>query len=136
MYKLESDFCKAFISKLNSVNLKHNRIESHGTGVGIPDMFVQGGGDDWWIELKNNRAVLINSNVELAIPWRPGQRAWHITYNLCHVKKCSWVFMACMDGVVAIRIRHDGSDVYRFTDEQWHSLNLYRFLLSHTYINR
>ena len=78
MADLESDFSRSFSSRLKQFNFDVTRLESHGTSVGIPDMFVQGHGFDFFLELKNKKLV-----------YRPGQKAWHYNYFLSHGReKC------------------------------------------------
>ena len=44
MYKTEAEFSKALTARLRKEHIRVTRIESHGTGNGIPDMFVDGRG--------------------------------------------------------------------------------------------
>lgn len=76
MAELESDFSKSLSGRLKQFNFDVTRLESHGTSVGIPDMFVQGHGFDFFLELKNKKLV-----------YRPGQKAWHYNYFLRHGRK-------------------------------------------------
>ena len=59
MYNTEHAFSVAFCSKLKKAGLFVTRIESHGTGNGIPDIFVCGRGLDTWLELKNDPKLSI-----------------------------------------------------------------------------
>ena len=51
MYTSEKNFVSAFCRKLRSYKFDVVRLESHCTGNGIPDAFVQGFGFDLFIEL-------------------------------------------------------------------------------------
>lgn len=56
-------------------NILVQPIESGGTGLGIPDLFIRTKNHDIWMELKrvdwpNGRGKTIS------IPWRPGQLNW------------------------------------------------------------
>lgn len=75
------------------------RIESGGTGLGIPDIYFVTFCKKGWIELKEI-PYIPKGNKNIKIPFRPGQLAWiknHLKYNedvflLCTVKgiKNSW----------------------------------------------
>lgn len=105
MYEKESDFVRALITKLSSCGLDVTRIESHGTGNGIPDMYVQGYGYDFWIECKNIKSASIFNN-SIKIPWRPGQQGWAFNYYKRHLtKKNTLTIVSVIDGFIIIR--HD-----------------------------
>ena len=82
----ESKFSAALVRKFNSSGCNVTRIESHGTGNGIPDMYVLGFGSDFWLELKHD-PKLRQSMEHIKVDWRPGQQAWMYTYYLQHNKK-------------------------------------------------
>jgi len=89
MAELESDFSRSLSAKLKQFNLDVTRLESHGTSVGIPDMFVQGHGFDFFLELKNKKLV-----------YRPGQKAWHYNYFLRHGReKCVLTLISVSNGI-------------------------------------
>lgn len=89
MAELESDFSRSFSGRLKQFNLDVTRLESHGTSVGIPDMFVQGHGFDFFLELKNKKLV-----------YRPGQKAWHYNYFLRHGReKCVLTLISESNGI-------------------------------------
>lgn len=78
----EASFSKSLSAGLKRQGLFCTRIESHGTGNGIPDMFVQGNGYDLWIELKSaNIKPELN---KIKVDWRPGQQAWALDYRSLH----------------------------------------------------
>lgn len=98
MYATENDFSKALTNKLSKLGMRAIRFESHGTGNGIPDMFVDGYGFDIFIELKNDKKASINDKV-IKVQWRPGQQAWMYEYFLKHRhSKCCLTIIACIDG--------------------------------------
>lgn len=98
MHNTESEFSKSFTNKLNHSGIRVTRIESHGTGNGIPDMFIDGYGFDTFIELKNDRKASINDKV-IKVQWRPGQQGWMHEYFLKHKRsKCCLTIIACTDG--------------------------------------
>lgn len=105
MYRTERGFVKAFTAKLRNAGFVVNRIESEGTGVGTPDLFVQGHGFDVWIECKNKPKASIY-NKFWRIPYRPGQLAWAGTYQNTHINgldgvgKVSLTVVAMLDGVL------------------------------------
>lgn len=109
MWETEQKFSHYLIERLKCEGFVCNRIESHGTIVGVPDMFVQGHGVDTFIELKNMKNVSVNDK-RLKVPWRPGQVAWSVTYRNCHaysingfyITRCSWTFISCNDGIIAL----------------------------------
>lgn len=98
----ESEVSRRFINKLNMTGYQVTRVESHGTSVGIPDMFVQGHGHDLWIELK-----VLDKDWEYdkgyKIPWRPGQQAWASQYYRMHAYlKCTLTVIRFNNGVYVI----------------------------------
>lgn len=85
MYSNEAAFSKALTVKLTKAGYSVTRIESHSTGNGIPDMFVQGHGKDFWVELKNSTKCH-NKNC-VTVSWRPGQQSWSLEYYRFHAHK-------------------------------------------------
>lgn len=132
MYSSEHAFSVAFCSKLKKAGMFVTRIESHGTGNGIPDLFVTGVGWDCWIELKNMPDKTIYSKV-LTVPWRPGQVAWMFQYfNTIRIRSCLTI-VACCDGVIIIPMIHPFKDrkVYNpvgITWKDWNKINVKRVL--------
>lgn len=102
MFSTEKDFARSLSAKLKKHGYNVTRLESHSTGNGIPDMFVQGHGKDIFLELKNCPKVSV-LNQYIKIPYRPGQVAWMYDYYLCHLKKkwCKTVIALC-DGYLII----------------------------------
>lgn len=96
MYRTEAEFSRAIITKLKSENIDVTRLESHGTGVGIPDMFIQGNGHDCFLELKNSKIV-----------FRPGQLAWHETYYLKHARRKSVITLVSNQFGLRVRTEFD-----------------------------
>lgn len=98
MYATENDFSTFLTAKFSKLGIRVTRLESHGTGNGIPDMFVDGHGFDCFIELKNNKKLSIHDKI-IKVQWRPGQQAWMYEYFLKHNKsKCCLTIIACSDG--------------------------------------
>lgn len=101
MYDTEAAFGRAIMLKLNKAGYGTQRIESHSTTNGIPDMFVQGYGKDFWIELKNSKHVKTLKRVQ--VDWRPGQQAWSHDYYLLHKKQKQTVtLMSIQEGMFII----------------------------------
>lgn len=67
------------------------KIESGGTGLGIPDLFFRTLKQDGWIELKRIKWPSTNST-EIKIPFEPGQFSWIKTYRELGGK----VFLMCL----------------------------------------
>ena len=132
MYNTEHDFSKALCSKLKKAGMFVTRIESHGTGNGIPDLFVAGVGWDCWIELKNMPDKSIYSKV-LTVPWRPGQIPWALQYfNTVCTHNCLTI-VACCDGVVIIPMicafeKHKVYNPVGITWKDWNKINVPRVL--------
>ena len=98
MYDTENDFSTFLTAKLSKLGMRATRIESHGTGNGIPDMFIDGYGFDTFIELKNDKKASIKDKV-IKVHWRPGQQPWMYEYFLKHKhSKCCLTVVACTDG--------------------------------------
>lgn len=132
MYNTEYNFSKAFCSKLKKAGMFVTRIESHGTGNGIPDLFVAGVGWDCWVELKNMPDKSIYSKV-LTVPWRPGQIPWALQYfNTVCTHNCLTI-VACCDGVVIIPMicafeKHKVYNPIGITWKDWSRINIPRVL--------
>lgn len=104
MYSNEASFSRAFTAKLIKAGYSVTRIESHSTGNGIPDMFVQGYGKDFWIELKNSTKNHAKDCV--TVNWRPGQQGWSLEYYIFHARKKQTVtLMSDLYGLFIIPIR-------------------------------
>lgn len=132
MYNTEHDFSKTLCSKLKKAGMFVTRIESHGTGNGIPDLFVAGVGWDCWIELKSMPDKSIYSKV-LTVPWRPGQIPWALQYfNTVCTHNCLTI-VACCDGVVIIPMicafeKHKVYNPIGITWKNWSRINVPRVL--------
>ena len=81
MWESEQKFSHYLIQRLKGEGFICNRIETHGTLNGMPDMFVQGNGMDTFIELKNMKKASVNDE-RLKVQWRPGQVAWATVYQM------------------------------------------------------
>lgn len=109
MWESEQKFSRYLIGRLKNEGFMCSRIETHGTLNGMPDMFVQGHGMDTFIELKNVKNIYVNDE-RFKVPWRPGQVAWATVYRNTHsynvngfdITRCSWTFIGCSDGVIAL----------------------------------
>lgn len=108
MFESESEFSSWLTGVFNKTGFDVTRIESHGTGNGIPDMFVQGVGRDMWIELKNEPHVDCPAQCDyktaspLHVKWRPGQQAWARAYILSHLIKSALTIVALHKGFAII----------------------------------
>lgn len=109
MWENEQKFSRYLIQRLKDEGFVCNRIETHGTLNGIPDIFVQGHGIDTFIELKNMKKLSVNAE-RFKVPYRPGQVAWAAVYYNTHkysvngfdITRCSWTFIGCSDGIIAL----------------------------------
>ena len=109
MWESEQKFSQYLIGRLKNEGFVCNRIETHGTLNGMPDMFVQGHGMDTFIELKNMKKSSVNDE-RFKVQWRPGQVAWSTVYRNTHtysvngfsITRCSWTFIGCSDGIIAL----------------------------------
>lgn len=100
----EYDFGRSFAGKLKKEGFDVTRIESHTTN-GIPDMFVQGFGTDYWVELKTMTGSIKQGKWK--IKWRPGQQAWAKRYLLAHGEfKCTSTLVKLDDGFLFIPMGH------------------------------
>lgn len=124
MWENEKMFSRYLIERLKRNSFVCNRIETHGTLNGMPDMFVQGHGMDTFIELKNMKNVSVNDE-NIKVSWRPGQVAWATVYRNTHlynikdfdIIKCSWTFIGCKDGVLAVPMcRHFENNMLKNSD--------------------
>ena len=110
MWKSEHDFCTFVMNNLRQHEVYCHRLESRGTGNGLPDLYIAGHGDDTFVELKNIPDASVHDS-KIKIPWRPGQQAWGLIYKNQHVKvtdktvtiKHSFTVAGLSDGIAIIR---------------------------------
>lgn len=128
------------------------RVETGSTCKGFPDCFVQGNGDDYFIEYKAFNRSIADANWK--IEWRPGQQAWAAVYANKHVadmrndtplvrQKHSWTFAYLHDGMLCVLMnKHicsnklvyaDAPEAFIFTHDKFRQLNLRDFLRTYTY---
>lgn len=107
MYQTEKDFGKAVMNAFKRLGFTCIRIESASTISGMPDLYVMGYGDDYFIELKNTKRNTPEPGT-YKVAWRPGQQGWAATYKLHHTTKdrtkYSWTLQAFNDKVHCIRM--------------------------------
>lgn len=118
MYKSEAAFSKVLNLKLKLLRYSVTRIETGLTSQGVPDMFVQGNGTDFWLELKNEKKLILE-NTKLKVHWRPGQQPWAYTYYTQHQKKKNTFTVIAGDNCfVLICMKHMFKDnVVNFDDD-------------------
>lgn len=151
VWNIEKEFVQYTMHKLKSVGFSPIRIESASTVSGMPDMYVLGYNDDYFIEFKNMKTKSIHDE-EWKIQWRPGQQAWAQEYAAHHTRKVltdfistkySWTFVGLKDGALLIRMEdykqsNIVSDclhyVFKFTKEEYSALNLKQFLWTHSQV--
>ena len=151
MWDTEKKFGTYIMDKLKREGIIPIRIESASTVTGMPDLYVLGHNNDWFIELKNLRGKTIKGT-HWRIPWRPGQHAWAQQYVAHHTQragnqflssKYSWTFAGLKDGVLLIRMSaHNNNNVmladdyaiFKFTLDEFKELNLHWFLRTHSQV--
>lgn len=102
-YKNENTFKAAVIKMFRDYGWFCSKIESHTTGLGLPDVFMHRENHDVWVEFKVEHK---NKEDVKQVAWRPGQLAWHYSY-FSHgyykgSSKCSWTFVGCDNGIICI----------------------------------
>lgn len=140
MWETESKFVHYVANKLSKEGAFMMRIETGSTARGVPDMYVQANGDDYWIEFKNCKYEPV-----VEIPWRNGQQSWahkyckhtlqHITSDMYRLKY-SWTCVGSPSGVTLIRMnkiwedrRPDPSAIYKVGKHD----KITDILLAHSY---
>lgn len=118
MYKSENAFSKVLSLKLKLLGYSVIRIETGLTCQGVPDMFVQGNGTDFWLELKNEKKLTLETT-KLKVHWRPGQQPWAYTYYMQHHKnKYTFTVIAGDNCFVLVCMKKVFTDnVVMFNDE-------------------
>lgn len=71
--KDEASFSRSIRHALESEGAMVQSVESGGTAVGIPDLFIRTEKISAWMELKN---LIYPVRSYLEVPFRPGQLAW------------------------------------------------------------
>lgn len=101
---LEKEFYQEVKSRLQKDGFDCVRIESGSTEKGIPDIFVQGNGGDFWVEMKAENAKVLDTKKEkIKVHYRSGQLAWAMRYALAHHgKKHTYTLIHCTDSVIII----------------------------------
>lgn len=143
MWKTEKEFGQYVMTRLKREGYSCMRIESASTIAGCPDLWVQGRGDDYFVELKNMPGKKVYdftvAGRPVTVHWRPGQQSWAQQYIREHSvyadnvvrTKASWTFVGCADGIVCIRMgtlyvqnkvsaaddRYGGALLYLFDDK-------------------
>lgn len=120
MWKNEQALVKYVQDRMSGCEM--TRIESHGTGNGIPDMYVTHRGFSYWIEFKNMpRCSIFDRSWKVA--WRPGQQAWMLrntrmyANGYCSVYRYNFTVIGMKDGLVIIPMyKYHTGDVV-FSDE-------------------
>ena len=97
----EAEFKHVLRTRLQKEHIMVTCIESHGTGNGIPDLFVCGRGLDTWLELKSNDRLSIKDKA-IKVDWRPGQVGWMYLYFQKHTTKSCLTIVRASDGIVII----------------------------------
>lgn len=72
----ESDIYDRINFRFDDRELSMQRIESGGTGLGIPDVFYSTKNRSGWIEMKRIKYVPRKSTEFIDIPFRAGQYPW------------------------------------------------------------
>jgi hypothetical protein len=73
-YRNEAAFGKHLCECLVQKGYFVQRIETGGTGRGVPDVYIGAPKEQYWVEFKRIHAIFSPKTWE--IPWRPGQQAW------------------------------------------------------------
>lgn len=117
----ESEFSKYFTGKLKDAGFMVDRIETHSTVCGIPDIHAVGYGNEYWIELKSCPKLRLADRKDVKVPWRPGQQAWAIQYFARTGGRCSLTVVKAQDGIGFI------SMMDRFKDNIVPAANVYNY---------
>lgn len=146
MYNTEREFVTAFLKHCKSQGIYTMRIETARTINGCPDAWIQGAGDDFWIEFKNITATSSEAHSQVVVPWRPGQQAWFRLYTVNHTTakqaKFGWTVVAIDNEIWFIRmdkvytsnvVNSNDSSVYVFAKDAFSKLDILSFLKQYSY---
>lgn len=78
---LETPMFKEFNTKLKSMPIIIEKIESGSTTIGLPDIHCRTAYQDIWIESKELKRWPKNPQITLKPDWRPGQLKWLRAYK-------------------------------------------------------
>lgn len=99
---LESEFYSIVKAKLKKEGYDCVRIETGTTEKGVPDVFVQGNGYDFWCELKSENVKALKKE-KVKVHFRSGQLAWALRYANAHDNhKHTLTLVRCSDCVLII----------------------------------
>jgi hypothetical protein len=99
-YRNEAAFSKHLCEHLSQCGYLVQRVESHETGRGIPDVYVGVPEHQYWIELKRIKTKKPRAGGFL-VPWRPGQQRWMYQHYRITKVPC-FTFIAFDDCIVAL----------------------------------
>lgn len=106
-YKSESWFRTVLGKLFTGADFKHVNIESAGTSLGIPDMFVAGHGISAWVELKNEGDLTRKDLIK--IDFQPLQFRWLRDY---YKKGATCILMVAHTEGVSIFVDDDIHETY------------------------
>lgn len=96
MYKNENEFVVALVKELRKRGAFVQRLESHGTGVGIPDIWFAWRGMQVFVECKHRKSLPKDPSKMLG----KGQQAWHTNYTKAVGREGHiWILLATDKGV-------------------------------------
>lgn len=97
-YANEAMFSRSLVAMLRKKGYFVQRIESHETGKGIPDIYcIAPNGVAIWLELKRvHRTAPFKDKIQ----WRPGQQAW--LHTVTRRKQRAYTLVCYNDAIVRI----------------------------------
>jgi hypothetical protein len=128
----EEDFSKKLATALRNRGYQIQRIESHKTGRGIPDLWIQTPfGSNWW-ELKANEGKGFWFDTDdLYIEWQPGQQSWMYDKYIASGKKSPCHTICCRNNGAIVTITMDRQFPDKLVTEPknvWYYENIREFL--------
>lgn len=134
----EKDCVKKLRARLKHEGYTSYCIETGLTVKGFPDLFIEGKGNDCFVEVK----YLNRKNPIKQIPWRPGQQKWALDYYNAHnKKKCSLTVVFTQSLVYVVQMKTFWSsnyvtlphpDIQVYHETAFRALNFGDILMSRT----
>jgi hypothetical protein len=126
----EKSLSHQLVEYLESFGYMVQRLESGGTGRGIPDMVVVAGEKTYFFELKARTFTYVKG-LSFFVPWRVGQQAWaQRYYRSSKFTNCVFTIMKSSNNIIVIPMtKYYEDNIVLGTDDVFVYKSLKEFIL-------